>query len=376
MARQAAATASAIGPSGGLLALYLPEVRRARQEIDAQRNAFVRSAANTISFHGTDHLDAATAALFDRRNLPFGQRYAAQLAMQKRMNKDAARNQPIATALGQAGGTVAGVALVAPEYLAAAAIPRLTGAAGLTAREAATLVGAGGATNAAIQVATDAAIGQRPTARRTAAAAVGGSLGAAVLPFAGPARAGAMTGWTTSAAEDVLNGRRISAEAAGQAAIANALLGNIAGVAAAKRVNSLSATEKGRLGEQMGAARSWINGEGRTVGPKKRDYIGDTAIYWYPDRIAGEVRYEDKLGRGVNLRKNQRLAQAALGENFRLNHFVPEDVAAVVGFPVGLTGYSIASGAGFLPENTADVIATNRAKRAQSSEPRSTPGRR
>lgn len=356
--------ANALMPQGQLLAFIDPEVRKARQQIDARTNAFVRAAANTMTFHGTDRLEAATHALFDRRSQPVRQRYAAQLARQRRLNEEAARSHPVATAAGQVAGTVADVTLVAPEYLAARMVPRIAGVAGMTAREGAKLVGAGAATNAGFQLAADGATGTAPTAQNTAAAALGGAVGGVLLPAVGPARAAAVSEWTTSAAQDVMNGRPISAEAAGQAAMGGALLGHAGGSFAVSAIDDLAPVAKGRLGEWLGAARSRLNGEGDTTVPKRRDYFnGKPGPYWYPDRRRGEVRYEDKLGYQDELRKNQKLAQAALRENFVLNHFAPEDIGSLVGYPLGMVGGDLVDEAIRLPENIAEIIAANRAKR-------------
>ena len=81
--------------------------------------------------------------------------------------------------------------------------------------------------------------------------------------------------------------------------------------------------------------RSQIDGLRREVKGKARDYLPG-GVYWYPDAVSGDMRFEDKFGVAAKLSKNQEKARAFLGEKFRLYHTVPADIGKVVGGIVGL----------------------------------------
>jgi hypothetical protein len=126
--------------------------------------------------------------------------------------------------------------------------------------------------------------------------------------------------------------------------MAGRLVGGAAGRVGRDWSNGLSSAQKGKLGETLGAARNRVNGQPTGVLPKKqRDYLKDAngafvdpkRKYWIPDRRVGDVRYEDKFGYAANTSPNQRLAAALHGTNFRLNHFVPDDIGRLLGIPVG-----------------------------------------
>jgi hypothetical protein len=75
------------------------------------------------------------------------------------------------------------------------------------------------------------------------------------------------------------------------------------------------------------------------VSVKARDgiYVGQAKPYWYPDGRSGPVRFEDKFGVSAELSPNQILAQQALGDNFRLYHFLPADFGKAASVPVGVS---------------------------------------
>lgn len=308
-----------------------------------QANAAVRGAANIF---GGDQFAAGMDALVSGGLDHWRQRYEANLAQEKARGQYDASHRGAAQAAGQVGGTAMGLALVGPGEGAASLAPRLPGAATLTGREAAALLGGGAGAGLAMQTASDiGAGGRRSSFGDNAGAALGGAAGAAALPF-GPGRAAAVGGWVTSAAQDVFNGRPISLDRAGQSAIAGNVLGGLAGKIGVRASNDLPMAAKGRLGEAMGDVRSTINGERRVWAPKSRDYI-DEDTYWYPDgrdARTGLVRPEDKFGYGARLSPNQTLAQNVLGPDFRLYHFTPDDVGSLSSLPAGPLGAQLVGG--------------------------------
>jgi hypothetical protein len=257
----------------------------------------------------------------------------------------------LAHTIGSLGGDVLGVFAFGPEEAAAAAAPRLAGAARLTAKEVSRIVGAGGLLGLGSQTVSDLATGHRSNPGDLAGSAAGGIAGAAALPILGQSKAGAIDGAVTSATQDFFNGRPVSIPQAAQAAAGGGLLSGFAGRAGRQWSDSLSTTKKGQLGETLGAMRSQFNGERRWQGPKVRAPLepGQTTplqakqTYWKPDGLAGPPpanpshewpdMFEDKFGYEADTSKNQKIAQKNFGSQFRLNHFTPSDVGMMTAFP-------------------------------------------
>ena len=302
-----------------------------------QADAALRGAANVMTLGGADHFAAGMDALVGGGLDHWRQRYDANLAQERARDRFDALARSGAQAAGQIGGTLLGLGLVGPVDAALASAPRLAGTAALTGREAAAVLGGGALAGLGIQTVSDiAAGGRRSSLGDKAGAALGGAAGAAALPL-GPGRAGAVAGWVTSAAQDAFNVQPISLKRAGESAIAGNLFGGLTGRAGANAANRLSSSSKGRLGEAMGDAKSTIGGQRRVWTPKSRDYIAE-GDYWYPDGRSGPMRFEDKFGYGAELSRNQTRAQAALGANFKLYHFTPDDIGGIVSMPAAAVG--------------------------------------
>ncbi|HWA63839.1 MAG TPA: hypothetical protein VG939_20860 [Caulobacteraceae bacterium] len=305
-----------------------------------QADTVLRSAANVASFDTADPISAALTALTEPGGLGgWQERYRAALADERARDSYDAIHRPIAQKTGQVLGTGLSFLESGP-VKGAALLKRLPGAAKLTAREAAAAMAAAGLTNAGVQAASDLASGRRLSWADEGGAFLGGAISAPPTYVLGPARGSAVTGWVTSAAQDALNGRPVSLDRAGKAAIAGRLFGAAAGGAAKRTANALSPQAKGRLGEAMGAGKSAINGRWREAGPKARDPLPN-GKYWVPDGTSEDVRFEDKFGPSARLSPNQRAAQAALGDRFQLYHFLPDDVGGLIGMPAGSIGAAV-----------------------------------
>lgn len=302
------------------------------REAALQTDTALRAAANILTFGGADHFAAGMDALLEPGGIEqWRQRYDANLAEQNARNRYDASHRRAAQVIGQVGGTTLGMGSFGPATAAASLAPRLPGAAVMSGRETAALLGGGAATGLGVQTISDVASGRRSSAGDLGGAVLGGMAGAAALPL-GPGRAGAVDGWVTTAAQDILNGRPVSLERAGESAIAGRLLGGLAGQVGRRASDSLSPRDKGRLGEAMGDIRSTINGARRERARKSRDYLADGS-YWYPDGRSGALRFEDKFGYKPTLRSNQLRAQSELGSNFQLYHFTPDDVGGLLSMP-------------------------------------------
>jgi hypothetical protein len=57
-----------------------------------------------------------------------------------------------------------------------------------------------------------------------------------------------------------------------------------------------------------------------------------------PDGRSGDLRFEDKFGTSAKLSPNQRRAREVLGEDFRLNHFLPSDIGKAASIPAASAG--------------------------------------
>ena len=302
-----------------------------------QGNAVLREASNVVTFGGADRFDAGVNALLAPGGFhDLGRRYRANLAQEFARDQYDATNRPFAHGLGDVAGLAAGLAASGPLSLASTLGARLPGAAALTGREAAAVLGAGGASGLAAQTFNDMLTGNRSTTGDKVGATVGGIAGAAALPL-GLKTSGAVDGWVTSASQDVFNQRPIALDQASESALTGAMFASAAGRLGRNASQRLPRNAKGKLGEAMGEVRSTINGERRTWGPKARDPLPGGG-YWYPDGRSGQVRFEDKFGFAAKLSKQQIKAMAALGANFRLNHFTPDDVGGLLGLVAGPAG--------------------------------------
>jgi hypothetical protein len=317
----------------------------------------LRSAANTATFGGADKFSAAMDALFGPGGLSgWGQRYAANLQQEQAHDRYDAAHRPLAQSIGSVGGSVLGLFALGPEEAAAAA-PRLPGAAKLTAKEIGAILGAGGLSGLGAQKLSDVATGHHSSTGDMAGAVAGGMAGAAASPF-GPTRAGAVDGAVTSAAQDFFNGRSVDIPQMAQSAMGGGLLSGHVGRVGREWSDGLSTNAKGQLGEALGDVRGFVNGEGRLRNPKKRAPVvedeprtSQKGSYWYPDATDGPIphdwtqpmpkMFEDKFGYKADTSDNQKLAQALLGRKFQLNHFLPDDVALMIGLPAAGFGPQI-----------------------------------
>jgi hypothetical protein len=324
----------------GLGNAFAPDVHEAALQADTA----VRSAANTLTFGGADRLDAAANAFLQPGDLAgWGRRYRFALAQDQARNRFDATHRQLAQAIGSVGGAGLGLLATGPMEGALAAAPRMAGAAKLTGSEALAILSAGGATGAGGQAVSDTLSGHRSSAGDYVGAAIGGATGAGASLFVGPARAGALDASVTSAAQDLLDGRPISLDRAGQSALAGQWMGGLAGIGGRRWSDGLPKEAKGKLGELMGNVRSNVNREFRELGPKKRDAIPQGSVppsntgkppkYWVPDGRSGDLRFEDKFGRATRLTPNQTVAQSILGDKFRLNSFVPADIGKLFALP-------------------------------------------
>lgn len=316
--------------SGGYQPINGATVSHGLHEALLQADTAVRSAANLLTFGWADNAEAAADALAEGGAGGWRQRYNVELAKQHARDAYDTGHRRVAQLVGDAAGLGLSVAAAPVKGVVAAA--RLPGAVGMTGRDAAAILGAGGLSGITGQRMADLATGQRSSWQDDLGAVTGGVVGAGALAL-GPQRAGAISGAVTSATQDLLNGRPLSWEDAGKGAMAGGLLGRAAGSAGQQWSGNLTRAAKGRLGEALGDIRSTVNGLPRDLARKSADKIAGTSKWWFPDGKSGDVRFEDKFGTKAKLSTNQKMARAALGHNFWLNHFLPEDVGKAASVP-------------------------------------------
>jgi hypothetical protein len=305
----------------------------ALSDAGAQARAFGRGAGNALTFGFYDPIAASIEATAQGGGLNRWQdRFRADLGKEQAQDRYEAARYPTARTSGQVGGTLLSLAAGGPVSGGA----RIAGAAGMTAREAGTWLAAHGVLGAGLQTASDLVSGRPLSWKDDLGAAVGGATAAGLGVRLPPGRAAAIGGAVSSAAQDLLNNRPVSLQGVADGTLGGRLAGGLAGRLGRDWSNGLSTQAKGNLGEDLGALRNSANGKptGRLVA-KERDKLGDGPQYWYPDRKLGDLRYEDKFGHTAKLRTNQKIAQNLLGNNFALNHFLPDDVGKLLGLPAG-----------------------------------------
>jgi hypothetical protein len=160
------------------------------------------------------------------------------------------------------------------------------------------------------------------------------------------AQAGAAGGATASVVGDILNGRMPSRDRAINAASQGVFLGAAAGAAGRKLSNALppkattgNLVSKEGLGEAGSILRTLARGDW-TVSRAKRAAHLPGGGYTLPDQrtLRGKL-IESKFGRKAELSNRQIQAYHELGDKYRVDHFLPDDVGSLFAHPTVQTGY-------------------------------------
>jgi len=318
-----------------------PKPRALLQEAEAQLGAGARGASDAFTFGLGDHLSAGVGAAVDWAGgedprTAYGRRIAAERAS----DQYDAQHYGAARLTGQIVGTGAQLMLFAPAAGVSGGV-RIAQATPLIAREVVALGGAGGLLGVGEQAVSDLMQGRMGTAGDYAGAAAGGVTGALVGRTGSPTGSSAAAGVVTSVAQDLLNGRTVSAERALQAAQISGTLGGISGRHGRAAFDRLSSQQKERIGERASQVRTAVRGD-RTVSTDKRRYYLDGGGYTYPDqRTASGQLVESKGGRRADLSTSQRRAYAQPGLAYRVDHVIPADAGVMLALPFGLGGYHL-----------------------------------
>ena len=247
---------------------------------------------------------------------------------------------------GQVAGTTAQVLALGPAEGLVAGGARMAEAAPLIGRELAAIGGAGGASGLSGQALSDLENHKFSSLGDYAGAALGGTAGALAARSGLGSRSGAIDGGVTSLAQDAFNQRLSAAsiDRARTAALLGGTFGAIGGYAGRNWSNGLPRKVKGDLGEDLSKLRSRARGQRVKTGDGARKAQDVGGGYTIPDHIttddAGEVVniVEAKFGRKPSLSKNQKKAYAGKIPNYRVDHFLPQDIGATAGLGLAQFG--------------------------------------
>ncbi len=278
---------------------------------------------------------------------------------------------------GKVIGTGTQVAALGPSLLAGARMGRLAEAAPMLGREFVALGGTGAGVGTLVQAASDKILrGKTSSLADLAGAALGGGTAALSVITGNPGIIGASAGGATSFAQDVFNGRIKSyddgltaLDHAADAASDGNVLSVVPGVAVARHIRAapsfspnalplvaklgLRGASKKVLGETLSPIRTLARG-GTTLPvrdvrlPLSRGYFeADSVTVPWLGRRVGEL-VESKMG--SKLRPAQRRGHEEY-LNHRVDSFVPNDVGALIEFPLGLGAYQIDPAGRRVPDN-------------------------
>lgn len=305
-----------------------------------QGRAGVSGAVDAFTMGAADPVTSAVRATFTPGANAWIDRYGANMRVAQAQDQYDAQAYPVARMVGQGVGTVGAVAALGATGLAAAgAVGRLAPTAGRLVPQVGHVLRVAGATGAGAGIAgqsiSDLASGRLSPVTDYVGAGVGGGIGGLSAPYVGATQGGAIAGGAIPAAQAIFSGRLPSVDEVSQGAVGGALFGSIVGGIGAKRAGDLSVHAKGRLGEQLSRANTYLRGEipspikakPRVVlegGSRRNGYI-------VPDQQTNTGRLvEAKFGERAGLSRNQ---MRAIKEGVPLNveSWLDRDIAAVFG---------------------------------------------
>ena len=330
------------------------DAREALVEAAMQADAFVRGAADVITFSKADEiaagLNAAGATALSRMtpttedDRSFRENLAAELAGEQRRDAFDKTHRSTARSGGQVAGM--GLGLAAGNMGSGAAIVRAlpngsrvvrnaqpVQRLGLDMRGVTRLSAVGGATvGGGGQLAADIARGELSGARDYGAAMTAGTIGGVAGRFGGLKSAAAVTGALTPLSQSLAAGEASTVAEQIDRATHGALGGFVAGRAAGGigtyGSSALSPKWKGHLGEGLSYAKS-IARDGRAPKTQVVREFGKRKTIADQELLDGLL--EAKFGRWAKLSAGQKAALRALGAKYIIDHYLPRDVGRIVG---------------------------------------------
>ena len=305
-----------------------------------QLRAGTSGAEDAFTFGLGDRAVAGTRALLDAAHgADLGRAFGSHMADERAQDQYDAAHYGVARNVGQVLGTGAQIAALGPLEGLVGGVARIPQATAFLARETAALGAVGGVIGVGGQAITDLARGRVSSAGDYGGAALGGAVGGVASRWLGAGHSGALGGVVTSLAQDRLNGRQFSFDRAHGAAILGGVMGAAGGRLGQRLSDDLPIAMKGQLGEDMSRARTWLRGD-KVLAEAKRAEPLEAGGYTIPDHLTqGGETVEAKFGPFARLSRRQLQAFDQPLSNYRVDHFLPRDFGAVVGFPAALGGY-------------------------------------
>lgn len=333
-----------------------PGVRQALVEAGMQADAFVRGAADVLTFTKADEiaagLSAAGATALGKMtpdtgdDQPFSQRYRAELAAQQRRDAFDRTHRSILRPSGQIAGAMLGLA--ASKLGSGATLVRglPNGASvvrnaqpvrrlGLDMRGVTRLSAAGGgAVGGGAQLATDISRGELSDAADYAGSILTGVAGGLAGRFGGLKAAGAVTGGLNPTMQSLASGEATSVsdvvEGAAHGTFGGAVVGRAAGAVGKYGSSVLSSKLKGDIGEGFSYLKSLAR-DGKSPATQISVKVGGRTTIADQVLRGGKTLLEAKFGRWANLSRAQRAARRAYGPDYIIDHYLPEKVGRVFG---------------------------------------------
>lgn len=117
-------------------------------------------------------------------------------------------------------------------------------------------------------------------------------------------------------------------------AVVGSHVGRVGDVSGTRWADGLHFTEKGKLGERMSEAKTWLQGEKPIERHKKRDVPGGKTVIDHATDSGSVI--EAKFGRWARLSKRQIAAMLKYGHQYRVDWWLPEHVGRAIGGPLAL----------------------------------------
>ena len=312
------------------------QVQNSQGDVWASAKAAVRGGADSLPFSMADRISAAVLAARDAVNgqsldASYDKRFAAEQAQDRYDQKI----HPVARTVGTAVGTGAQFLLPGGAFVKGGT--RIAEVAPILGRELAALAAIGGGAGVGEQAVSDYVTGKRSSFGDYAGSFVGGGIGAVVARDRSARTAGSVAGASTSIAQDLFNGRPVNWNAARESIAEAGALARVGGIAGQRWAEGRSIKTKEALGETGSRIRTILRGD-RTASTAKSRLPLDKG-YTIPDqRTVGKQYVESKFGRTARLSTAQKRAYAQPGLDYRVDHFLPKDVGASLGLPLGYFG--------------------------------------
>jgi hypothetical protein len=301
---------------------------------------------DSLTFGLGDHVKAAFGTAADALH---GQSvvdaYRRRIAAQHAYDRADARAHGTARGIGKGIGTIAQVAASGPLSAAIRGGGRIAEVTPIALRELGVLGAAGAGGGIAAQAGVNKVTGRHSSLGDYIASGVAGTVEALMSRSGMAAQAGAAGGATASVVGDILNGRMPSRDRAITAASQGAFLGAAAGTVGRKLSNALPSRAKGNLvskeglGEVGSVLRSIARGD-LTISRAKRAAHLPGGGWTFPDqRTLRRKLIESKFGWTARLSDRQTQAYHELGDKYRVDHFLPDDVGSLFALPTVQTGH-------------------------------------